>query len=44
MWFEIRAFSRPATWWVRLGNPVAKLVQSRVTDRYAKAMQKAPLP
>ena len=44
VWFEIRAFSRPATWWVRLGNPVAKLVQARVTDRYAKAMQKAPLP
>ncbi|GAA4247615.1 DUF1990 family protein [Dactylosporangium darangshiense] len=39
VWFEVRAFSRPAKWWVRLGAPVAKLVQARVTDRYAKAMQ-----
>jgi uncharacterized protein (UPF0548 family) len=39
VWFEVRAFSRPAKWWVRLGAPVARLVQSRVTDRYAAAMQ-----
>jgi len=43
VWFDIRAFSRPAKWWVRLGNPVAKIVQARVTDRYAAAMQRAPL-
>ncbi|GAA2589654.1 DUF1990 domain-containing protein [Dactylosporangium fulvum] len=44
VWFDIRAFSRPAKWWVKLGNPVAKLVQSKVTDRYAAAMQRGPLP
>ena len=43
VWFDIRAFSRPATWWARLGAPVMRLVQSKVTDRYARAMQKAPL-
>jgi uncharacterized protein (UPF0548 family) len=39
VWFEVRAFSRPAKWWVRLGSPLAKLVQARVTDRYAAAMR-----
>ncbi|WP_432985797.1 DUF1990 family protein [Dactylosporangium sp. CA-233914] len=39
VWFEVRAFSRPAKWWVRLGAPVARLVQARVTDRYAAAMR-----
>ncbi|MFI5906672.1 DUF1990 family protein [Dactylosporangium sp. NPDC051541] len=39
VWFDIRAFSRPAKWWVRLGGPAAKLVQARVTDRYAAAMR-----
>ncbi|MFB9448577.1 DUF1990 domain-containing protein [Dactylosporangium vinaceum] len=39
VWFEVRAFSRPAKWWVRLGAPFAKLVQARVTDRYAAAMR-----
>ncbi|MET7395026.1 DUF1990 domain-containing protein [Dactylosporangium sp. NPDC005572] len=44
VWFDVRAFSRPAKWWVKLGDPVARLVQSRVTDRYAAAMQQGPLP
>ncbi|MGI5247296.1 DUF1990 family protein [Dactylosporangium sp. CA-139066] len=39
VWFEVRAFSRPAKWWVKLGAPLARLVQARVTDRYAAAMQ-----
>jgi uncharacterized protein (UPF0548 family) len=39
VWFDVRAFSRPAKWWVRIGAPVARMVQARVTDRYAAAMQ-----
>ncbi|MEV6925994.1 DUF1990 domain-containing protein [Dactylosporangium sp. NPDC051485] len=39
VWFEVRAFSRPATWWAKLGGPVTRLVQSRVTDGYAAAMR-----
>lgn len=35
---RIVAFSRPATWWSRLGAPVAGLVQRRITDRYLRAL------
>jgi uncharacterized protein (UPF0548 family) len=35
----IRAFSRPATLLTRLGAPVARRVQSLVTDRYAAALR-----
>jgi uncharacterized protein (UPF0548 family) len=31
---EVAAFSRPATWWSRLGAPVLRLVQRIVTGRY----------
>ncbi|HEY1970090.1 MAG TPA: DUF1990 domain-containing protein [Pseudonocardia sp.] len=37
VWAVVRAFSRPATWYSRLGAPVARLVQSRVTDGYLAA-------
>jgi uncharacterized protein (UPF0548 family) len=37
VWFDVRAFSRPASWFVRLGRPVADLLQDRVSDRYAAA-------
>jgi uncharacterized protein (UPF0548 family) len=40
VWFEIRAFSRPATWYARLGGPVGRFVQDRVTDRYVAAAQR----
>ncbi|WP_432835150.1 DUF1990 family protein [Dactylosporangium sp. CA-092794] len=40
VWFEVRAFSRLAKWWVRLGGPVTRLMQSGVTDRYVNAMRK----
>jgi uncharacterized protein (UPF0548 family) len=36
--FEIVAFSRPARWFSRLGAPVARRVQSRITDRYLAAL------
>ncbi len=32
--FAIRAFSRPASWYARLGGPIATLLQDYVTDRY----------
>lgn len=31
---EVAAFSRPATWWSRLGGPVTRLLQRAVTRRY----------
>jgi uncharacterized protein (UPF0548 family) len=37
VWARVRAFSRPATWYSRLGAPVARLVQSRVTVGYLAA-------
>lgn len=33
----VRAFSRPATWYSRLGAPVTRLMQSRMTEAYLKA-------
>jgi uncharacterized protein (UPF0548 family) len=38
--FTIRAFSRPATWYARLGGPLATLMQDRVTDRYLVAARR----
>ena len=35
---RIRAFSRPATWWSRLGGPVARRVQLGITQRYLRAL------
>lgn len=35
---DVVAFSRPATWWSRLGAPVAALVQRAVTWRYLRAV------
>ena len=36
--FVITAFSRPATWWFRLGGPVSRRVQDEITDRYLAAL------
>jgi uncharacterized protein (UPF0548 family) len=41
VWADIRAFSRPAAWYARLGGPVARLLQDRVTDRYVRALARA---
>ncbi|MGV0742440.1 DUF1990 family protein [Mycolicibacterium sp. XJ870] len=35
---EVAAFSRPATWWSRLGGPITRLAQRAVTQRYLKAV------
>jgi uncharacterized protein (UPF0548 family) len=39
-WFEIRAFSRPQSWYARWGGPVTRALQDRVTDRYVLAAQR----
>jgi uncharacterized protein (UPF0548 family) len=36
--FRIVAFSAPARWFTRLGGPVARLVQARMTRRYLDAI------
>lgn len=35
---EVRAFSKPATWWFRAGAPVAALAQRVITRRYLRAV------
>lgn len=37
--FEIVAFSRHTTWWARLGGPVTRTVQTRITDRYIRSIR-----
>lgn len=37
---RVTAFSRPGTWWARLGGPVTRLVQDVVTGRYAAALSR----
>ena len=37
VWAVVRAFSRPATWYCRLGAPVARAMQNRVTRDYLRA-------
>lgn len=39
---HIDAVSRPATWYARLGAPVARLVQELVTRRYLRALAPPP--
>ncbi|HSX67465.1 DUF1990 domain-containing protein [Nocardioides sp.] len=36
----VRAFSRPATWLARAGGPVSRYVQSWMTDRYLRALDR----
>jgi uncharacterized protein (UPF0548 family) len=36
----VRAFSRPALWWSRLGGPVGKLVQGLIVRRYLRALDR----
>jgi uncharacterized protein (UPF0548 family) len=38
---EITAFSKPARWFSRLGSPLARRVQSRITTRYLSALSSA---
>lgn len=41
VWATIRAFSRPARWFSRLGGPLARHLQDRTTDRYLDALAAA---
>ena len=36
--FDVTAFSHPARWFARLGGPVTRLIQRRVTWRYLDAI------
>ncbi|MGC0364143.1 uncharacterized protein (UPF0548 family) [Rhodococcus sp. 27YEA15] len=36
---EIVAFSKPGTWWVRLGTPVGRRVQRSMTRRYLDSVR-----
>jgi uncharacterized protein (UPF0548 family) len=40
-WIKVRAFSRPARWYSRLGGPVTSWMQRRYTERYVAAAEKA---
>ena len=41
--FDVTAFSRPARWFARLGGPVTRLIQRRVTWRYLDAVYPAAM-
>ncbi|PXX64019.1 uncharacterized protein (UPF0548 family) [Nocardia tenerifensis] len=38
----VAAFSRPATWYTRLGGPVVRLVQRFIAGRYIKTLPSSP--
>ncbi|MGD8193907.1 DUF1990 family protein [Herbiconiux sp. P18] len=38
VWIVIRAFSRPSTWFYRLGMPVLRFMQWRYTKRYLRSL------
>ncbi len=38
---EIIAFSKPGTWWVRLGAPIGRRLQAFVTRRYIRAVRES---
>lgn len=44
VWFEVRAFSRPATWYSRLGGPVTHALQDWMTGRYLRGLCRLALP
>ncbi|MGP3952438.1 DUF1990 family protein [Streptomyces sp. 7N604] len=41
VWFEVTAFSRPATWYTRLGGPAGRLIQRAAVTRYLWAVAAA---
>jgi uncharacterized protein (UPF0548 family) len=43
VWATVLAFSRPATWYTRLGGPVGRLVQRWVSQRYLRAFEHVQL-
>ncbi|MDO9395346.1 MAG: DUF1990 domain-containing protein [Herbiconiux sp.] len=41
VWIVIRAFSRPSSWFYRLGYPLLRLQQARFTARYLRSLSPA---
>lgn len=41
VWYDLRAFSRPRLWLVKLGYPVARMLQRRFVRESLQAMQRA---
>ncbi|MEU6083546.1 DUF1990 domain-containing protein [Streptomyces sp. NPDC047108] len=41
VWFEVRAFSRPCSWYARLGGPLTRLMQRAAASRYLRAVAAA---
>jgi uncharacterized protein (UPF0548 family) len=41
VWFTIRAFARPSTWYYRLAWPVLRQQQAKFTKRYLRALHPA---
>ncbi len=35
---DVRAFSRPAKWWIRAGEPITAVAQRLITRRYLRAV------
>ncbi|HEU4948091.1 MAG TPA: DUF1990 domain-containing protein [Kribbella sp.] len=40
VWFTVRAYSRPAVWYTRLGGPLGRLGQTFFARRYAAALKR----
>jgi len=40
VWFEVRAFSRPATWYTRAGGPVTRTAQKWISGRYVRGLRR----
>lgn len=40
----IRAFSRPARWYTKLGAPLARRIQDKTTQKYLNALTTSPQP
>jgi uncharacterized protein (UPF0548 family) len=43
-WVEVRAFSRPGRWYVRLGGPVVRRLQHRAALHYIESVKQAVAP
>lgn len=39
-WFTLLAYSRPATWYARLGGPVTCIAQTQAAHHYARSLRK----
>ena len=44
IYFTIRAYSRPAAWYARLGGPVTRQAQLQAARRYARSLERLAKP